>query len=278
MLSFGFRRFKVCEAFGIPVYLDISLALLLLIFAMGGGGMFEGIFYALLLLASITAHEFGHAFTARAFGYETRDITLSLLGGCAALIALPRRAKEEFLTAVAGPAVSFALAILSITAAAAFSSSGFVDVFLFVLSYALNAFYIPVSWGQILAEPEYHQIISFFCSFALMNVMLGVFNMLPGFPLDGGRVFRSAMRSFMTRAQATYIAMVVGRVVAVAIGLRGLYSLVNGGEWGFVSILIAGMIWQEGRREYQLALAEENYRRWTQADFDARVSPPPYEL
>ena len=110
-----------------------------------------------------------------------------------------------------------------------------------------------------------------------MNMMLGIFNLMPGFPLDGGRIFRSVMRAFVTRAKATFIAMWVGRGVAILLGLRGLHSLFTGGNWGFISILIAWMIWREGWREYQLALAEERFDRWTQDDFNARVSPPPYD-
>ena len=82
----------------------------------------------------------------------------------------------------------------------------------------------------------------------------------------------------MTRAQATLVAMWVGRVVAVLIGLRGLWSMLNGGGFGFISIMIAWMIWNEGYREYLQARVEEDFRRWTQDDFNARVSPPPYDM
>ena len=271
---FAFQsRYHLFDLFEIPVYVDISLVILLLLFATGGGSLVSGLVSAVLLLVSITAHEFGHALTARSFGYGTRDITLSLLGGCASLIAMPRKAKEEFLTAVAGPAVSFALAMLGVAGVAMVSHSGFQDAWLYVLSDTLNAFYIPVEWGCIIAEPKDFQAISFFFGFALMNGMLGFFNMLPGFPLDGGRVFRSAMRSFMPRAKATYIAMIVGRGVAILVGLRGLIALQGGGNWGFVSLLIAWMIWKEGYREYKLAQMESN---WYYEDFRAHVSPPPY--
>ena len=272
------NKFHLCELFGIPIYLDFSLCLLLLMFATGGGSLADGILCALMLLVSITAHEFGHALTARKFGYDTRDITLSLLGGCASLVGMPRQAREEFLTAAAGPAVSFALSFLGVLGVSAFASSSFLDAWLAVISETLNAFYIPVAWGGgIYAKPQDFRIISFFLYFACMNGMLGFFNLLPGFPLDGGRIFRSAMRSFMPRPRATYVAMVVGRGVAVLIGLRGLFSIVNGGNWGFVSILIAWMIWKEGYREYLMAKIEGDFRGWSQDDFNARVSPPPYE-
>ena len=236
------RRIRVCQAFGIPVYLDVSLIILLLVFATDGGPFALSMACALMLLVSITAHELGHALTARAFGYGTRDITLSLLGGCASLIALPRKAWQEFLTAIAGPVVSFAIAGIAF----------------------LVLMFVPLdSWTRNL------MIYIMF-----MNAILGAFNLLPGFPMDGGRVFRSLMRAFLSRARATYIAMIVGRGVAILLGLWGLHRIVNGTGWGFVTILIAWMIWREGWREYQMALMEERSRGW--GGWSARVSPPPY--
>ena len=235
------RRIKICDAFGIPVYLDVSLIFLLLVFATDGGPFLLSMACALMLLASITAHELGHALTARLFGYGTRDITLSLLGGCASLIALPRKAWQELLTAIAGPAVSFAI-------------SG--------LAY-ISLLFIPMDrWTAALL---------FYTMW--MNLMLGAFNLLPGFPMDGGRVFRSLMRAFMSRTRATYIAMIVGRGVAILLGLWGLHRIFNGGGWGFVTILIAWMIWREGWREYQMARMESG---WWGGEWSAKVSPPPY--
>ncbi|MBR4603749.1 MAG: site-2 protease family protein, partial [Kiritimatiellae bacterium] len=105
------------------------------------------------------------------------------------------------------------------------------------------------------------------------NLMLGAFNLLPGFPLDGGRIFRSVMLAFMPRERATLVAMWVGRVFAVLLGLSGLHALFNGGGWGFIRIMIAWMIWQEGYREYLMARMEGS---WEYRDYRARVSPPPY--
>ena len=234
------RKIKVCNAFGIPVYLDFSLIILLVIFVTNFGSFAYGLTFALALALSIVAHELGHALTARAFGYSTRDITLSLLGGCASLIALPRKAWQEFLTAVAGPAVSFAISGLAFAALA----------------------FLPI-------DDQWTSLVLGYTMW--MNLMLGAFNLLPGFPMDGGRVFRSIACLFTTRAKATYVAMIVGRVFAVLLGLRGFHSIVTGGGWGFISILIAWMIWREGYREYQMAFMEERARDWS-----ARVSPPPY--
>ena len=234
------RKIKVCDAFGIPVYLDFSLIILLVLFVMDFGSFVYGLSFALALALSIVAHELGHALTARCFGYRTRDITLSLLGGCASLIALPRKAWQEFLTAIAGPAVSFVISGLA----------------------WLSLNFLPV---------EERWTARMLCYTMWMIFVLGCFNLLPGFPMDGGRVFRSIASVFTTRTKATYIAMIVGRGFAILLALRGLHSIVTGGGWGFISILIAWMIWREGWREYQMARLEESARDWS-----ARVSPPPY--
>ena len=236
-------RIRICDAFGIPVYLDMSLVVLFALFVWEFKSPTFGLACAMVLALSITLHELGHALTARAFGYETHDITLSLLGGCASLVGMPRKAYQEFLVALAGPLVSFVIAGIG-----------------------LASLYLPVEndWlGDVLAFTFW------------MNLILGVFNLLPGFPMDGGRIFRSVVRIFTTRVKATYAAMVVGRVFAVLLAVRGVYSIITNGPWGFVSVLIAWMIWREGWREYVQAAQEE---RWGSPwEYSARVSRPPYD-
>ena len=275
MLPFK-SKYHLCDLFDIPIYIDISLIFLLLFFATGGGSLFDGLGCALLLLVSITAHEFGHALTARSFGHETRDITLSLLGGCASLISLPRKASQEFLTALAGPAVSFVLSTFGVVWLTSLAAEGsFLDALSFVWAMVLHSFGIKASFacGLFFLEETSGWLIEMACYLAIMNAVLGLFNLLPGFPLDGGRIFRSLMRSFMPRAKATYIAMIVGRVVAIGIALSGLWRLTHGRSWGFVSLLIAWMIWREGYREYVMARMES---AWDYQDYRAHVSPPPY--
>ena len=269
-------KYRIFELFGIPIYLDFSLIILLLMFSTGGGDLLSGLFAAFLLLASITLHELGHALTARAFGYRTHDITLSLLGGCASLIALPRKPSQEFLTAVAGPAVSFVLSFLGICGLAICSSEGSLwSAFLFVVGDVLGSFGLHgLASGDFFVTRSLAWLAGPLFYLAAMNAMLGFFNLLPGFPMDGGRIFRSAMRAFMSRARATYIAMVVGRAFAILLALSALNRILHGGNWGFVTLLIAWMIWREGAREYRQVLAEGEWGgRW---DCSARVSPPPY--
>ena len=237
-------KIRICDVFGIPVYLDMSLIVLLGLFVWDFKSPTFGLACALALAVSITLHELGHALTARAFGYETRDITLSLLGGCASLIGMPRKASQEFLTALAGPLVSFALA--------------------------------GIGWAAVTFLPiENAWLWNVLAYVFWMNLILGAFNLLPGFPMDGGRIFRSVARIFTTRVKATYAAMVVGRVFAILLALRGVYTLLTRGPWGGVSLLIAWMIWRQGWLEYMQSVQEE---RWGSPwEFSARVSPPPYD-
>ena len=249
MIGFGFKPFRLGEIFGIPIYLDWSTIFIALMFLQSGSIVFA-LGLAGLLLASIVLHELGHSLTARCFGCDTRCITLTVIGGCASLERMPRKAWQEFLTAAAGPLVSFALGI---------------------------AFYVA-AW--ILTTENMLGLV-LFCG-GHINMVLGCFNLLPGFPMDGGRIFRSVMRIVFSRAKATYVAMVVGRVAAVMLvlgpllGITHIWIIPIGGSL-ILRALIAWMIWQEGYREYLQALDEERFTRWTQADFDARVSPPPYD-
>lgn len=236
-------RWKIFEFFDIPVYVDVSFLILLLLFVNSGHSFSFGLMQALVLGLSITAHEYGHALTGRLFGCETHDINLSMIGGCASMLSMPRRGWQEFLVALAGPLVSFAL-----------SGLGFAAFYL-----------LPIENDFLWNSLGY---------LAWLNLVLGCFNLLPGFPMDGGRIFRSVMMIFTTRPKATFVAMWVGRAFAVLLGLSGLYSLFNGGSWAFIRIFIAYMIWKDGYREYQLALMESN---WDYHDFRAKVSPPPYE-
>jgi len=244
------NKFHLCDLFGIPIYLDLSFAFILVMFLLDVPPQY-GLAFALALAVSIVLHELGHSLTARAFGYRTNDITLSLLGGCASLIALPRKAWQEFLTALAGPVVSLVLSLV---------------------------FYLLLRFFPL--ENIWLLNVIYFVS--VVNLTLALFNFLPALPMDGGRIFRSALRLFMTRLKATYVAMLVGRAIAVLLVVLPFFGIhqigpIPIGGYLFIRLLIAWMIWREGYREYQLAKVESDFRNWTQDDFNARVSPPPYE-
>ena len=239
------NRFRICELFGIPIFLDLSTIFLALMF-LQVGSLFIAVGLAAILLVSIVLHELGHSLTARCFGCETQSIVLTVIGGCASLERMPRKGWQEFLVAAAGPLVSFVLGVGMLLISAFMSEER-------MLTYILNA------GGCI-------------------NIGLAMFNMLPGFPMDGGRIFRSIMRLFMSRPKATYVAMIVGRVAAAflvlgpELGITHIGFIPIGGNI-ILRLLIAYMIWTEGYREYQLALMESS---WDYSDYRARVSPPPY--
>jgi Zn-dependent protease len=157
------------------------------------------------VFACILLHELGHALAARRYGIPTRSITLWPFGGIAALERIPSSPKKELVVALAGPAVNVVIALL-LTPVVLLTGLGF-----------------PL---------------------LVINVMLVLFNLLPAFPMDGGRVLRAALASRMDPIRATRIAVGVGRVLAAGFVVAGLF-------WNPFLILIAMVVWTQGRAELQ---------------------------
>jgi len=177
-------------------------------------GAAEGIVFTLALFASVIVHEFGHALTGRRFGVPTRDITLLPIGGVARLEYIPEQPRQELAIAVAGPAVTLGIVIL-----------------LFLLARALA---LPLTFNQDVlgdgARP------AFVVQLMWVNVTLLVFNLLPAFPMDGGRVLRAALALRMTYVRATEIAAGVGRAFALIFGAVGFF-------YNPILVLIALFVW-----------------------------------
>jgi Zn-dependent protease/CBS domain-containing protein len=148
---------------------------------------------AIGLFACVLLHEFGHSLVAMRYGFEIESITLWLFGGVARFTEIPEDWKQELYIAVAGPVVSVLVGVLSYVAFLAIPSSQ--APVKFVLGYL-----------------------------ALTNVTLAVFNMLPGFPMDGGRVLRALLARTRPHARATQIAAEVGKVFAFLLGIFGLFA------------------------------------------------------
>ncbi|MFC7097470.1 CBS domain-containing protein [Halobaculum marinum] len=147
------------------------------------------------LFVSVLLHEFGHSLTAMHYGYRINAITLWLFGGVAQFEEMPEDWKQEFTVAIMGPAVSVALGVIAYVVLVTVSLPATVA---FVVGYL-----------------------------ALMNLVLAAFNLLPGFPMDGGRVLRALLARNRPHARATQIAAEVGKVFAFLLGLFGLF----GGNW-----------------------------------------------
>jgi len=173
--------------------------------------------FAVLLYASVLVHELGHTLTARAFGLPVRRITLHLLGGLSEIEQEPDSASKEFLVAAAGPVVSLGLA-----------GAGYVSLQGLTPSTVAYVLLLEVTGA---------------------NLLVGLFNLLPGLPLDGGRILRAAVWGITGRpSSGTVVAAWVGRLVAVAvIGAPLFFAWRSGYEPSFVglvwSALIASFIW-----------------------------------
>lgn len=197
--------FKLARIAGIDVRVHATFFLLLAWFgavyflAGGYGAMVIGLSFIILLFVCVVLHEFGHALAARAYGINTPDITLLPIGGIARLERMPDRPWQELVVALAGPAVNVVIA--------------------FGLYIVIGRFF---GLGDLeeLAEGRGNLLTQLLA----INVILVVFNLLPAFPMDGGRVLRALLATRLAHAKATRIAAAVGQIVAVLFGLLGLFG------------------------------------------------------
>jgi Zn-dependent protease len=197
---------RLGQLFGIEVRVHATFLILLgwvaMTHLMAGHGMtmaLSGVAYVIAVFATIVLHELGHALTARHFGIATRDITLLPIGGVARLDRMPSKPSEELLVAIAGPAVNVLIAVLLYGA-------------LLVMGTLEDVNRLTLVGGPFLAK------------LMLTNVGLAVFNFIPAFPMDGGRVLRALLAMRTSYVRATDIAAVVGQGLALAFGLLGLFS------------------------------------------------------
>src|SRR5437763_2590904 len=164
----------------------------------GAEAAWSGTLFMVLLFVCVLAHEFGHIFTARAFGVATPDVTLLPIGGVARLEHIPEKPREEFLIAIAGPLVHVAIA------------------------FALVAFAGAKLDAHDLAAVESARI-AMVDRLAAVNLFLAAFNMIPAFPMDGGRVLRALLSIRLGFSRATDVAAAIGQCVAFGLGFLGLF-------------------------------------------------------
>ncbi|HTR77718.1 MAG TPA: site-2 protease family protein [Gemmatimonadaceae bacterium] len=163
-------------------------------------GVELGVAFTLALFASVIAHEYGHALVARHFGIATRDITLLPIGGVSRLEYIPEHPRQEFWIAISGPLVTLAIAV--------------------VLFGIISAAGLPVEPSGSLFGSA--QSGAFLAQLMWVNVSLFVFNLLPAFPMDGGRVLRAILARRMPYLRASDAAASIGRGFALIFGVVGL--------------------------------------------------------
>jgi Zn-dependent protease/CBS domain-containing protein len=198
--------FKIARVAGIEVRVHVTFVLFIawlgaMYYFHGGPQVAAGaVLFLLALFGCVLLHEFGHALAARLFGIRTPDITLLPIGGVARLQRMPDHPLQELVVALAGPAVNVVIA------AALFAVLGrMVDP-------------MQVDHLRTLEDPS----VGLVHKLAVINVWLVLFNMLPAFPMDGGRVLRAVLAMFMRYSRATQIAARMGQGMAFLFGFAGL--------------------------------------------------------
>ena len=202
MMSWSWKLGRVA---GIPIYVHWTFVILIVWLvaagAMQGGDLSAGLLqggFVLALFACVVLHELGHALMARRFGVPTTDITLLPIGGVARLQRIPEKPVQELLVALAGPAVNLVIILI-----------------------LWLVFGVRLPGG---ADSDELLHAGFWPKLLLVNGFLAGFNMLPAFPMDGGRVLRALLAMKLPYARATRVAASVGQLMAIAFGLFGLSS------------------------------------------------------
>lgn len=219
---------------GIDVYLHVTFLLFLLFIGaahfLGARSLVvavQGVAFFCAVFGCVLLHEFGHALTARHYGIRTRDITLLPIGGVARLERLPDRPLQELWVALAGPAVNVGIAV------------------------GLVLWLGLTGWTPSVADLDMMEG-SFATRLLVVNLMLVFFNLIPAFPMDGGRVLRALLALRMDYARATQIAASLGQGIALLFALFGLMGLL-GGMGNPLLLFIALFVWIGASQEAGMA-------------------------
>jgi Zn-dependent protease/CBS domain-containing protein len=217
---------------GIQLRIHVTFLLLILWVALNSA---SAAIFVLLLFLCVVLHEFGHAFAAKGYGINTPDITLLPIGGVARLERIPEEPKQELVIAAAGPAVT---AIIALSLFAVIAARGVVDLRTLIHGddLVLNIF--------------------------RLNVYLLLFNLIPAFPMDGGRVLRAFLATRMSYARATQVAATVGQAFAFLFGIVGLFGIPGLYPSNPFLIFIAFFVYLGASQEAALAQMRDVSRRF----------------
>ncbi len=211
------KSLKLFRFAGINVYVHWTFSLLLLYVAYtenkNGADwleILESIGFVLSIFLCVVMHEYGHALAARKYGIETKDINILPMGGVARLERMPEKPQQELWVALAGPLVNVVIAFL-------------------VSFYLVSTIDIAVLENELAllksgTEPTDSVLMgNYWFNVLAVNILLVVFNLIPAFPMDGGRIFRALLSMKIGRIRATKIASIVGQVISVGFVGIGFY-------------------------------------------------------
>ena len=228
------------RVFGIQLEVHVSFLLLLAYYGYDGwqSGGVPGLGWNLglivLFFVCVILHELGHSLTARRYGVNVPRILLLPIGGMAEFDRIPRKPSQELLITVAGPAVNFALA----------------------------AALLPFVWSGLFSDREVaeYTLENLGAQLFVANLIMGTFNLLPVFPMDGGRIFRALLAIRLPYLRATYWAVTVGKVLALSFAALAAFYFHRP-----VSCVLFIFIYWAGDAEYRQTLRrEEEARYWTE--------------
>ncbi|HET6576329.1 MAG TPA: M50 family metallopeptidase [Fimbriiglobus sp.] len=249
-----FSSLHIGRLFGIDVFVHPTFWLLpLFVFlsssaSLGAGHAVLDVAVVFAVFGCVALHEFGHALAAMHYGIRTRDITLYPIGGVARLENMPERPWPEIVVALAGPAVNV---VIAAGVAGLMALDGYT-----ILGGLRGGLSLEAFWARLLVA----------------NIVLVAFNLLPAFPMDGGRVFRAVVSWFTDRLTATEVAATVGAGIALLLGLIGLW------QSEFMLVILAGFVFLAGRGELAALRHQEEVRRaerrWRQRSGGVPVAFP----
>jgi Zn-dependent protease len=218
---------KIAKLAGIDIFIHFSFFLLLTWVAfiqwkLNGsiGAAFSSVMFILAIFACVVLHEFGHALAAKKYGINTQDIILLPIGGVARLEKMPNQPIQELWVALAGPAVNVGIAAL-----------------LAIYIWVTNTF-TPVNQLTITTAPFVERIMG-------VNIFLVLFNMIPAFPMDGGRVLRALLATRLAYTRATRISANLGQAIAFLFGIIGLF-------YNPILLFIAFFVWMGAAQETRM--------------------------
>jgi Zn-dependent protease len=220
-----FPSYRLGSILGFPIRVNLTFLILLGVILLWAGGV-GGVVVALLTFGSVLLHELGHALVARRLGVRVASIDLHFFGGAARMADSSSSPRDEIAIAAAGPAVSFALA---------------------GVSYLLSGF------GQL------------FWVLAVVNLMLGAFNLLPAFPSDGGRILRALLARRRGLMAATDLAVKVSRVVCIGLAVVGVAI------GSYQLALVAAVLWTMGTAERLMVRMRGGGPDWQQPGREPEV-------